>query len=595
MLGVSAFADGQPHRRFTGRIRKPRWCGSTAQGVTANAARPAASRSPPSTPPPRPQHARVAEKMIRKLRAGMMPPPGARRPDEPTLIALADVARDADRQGGAGHTQSGLAAVPAAQSRRVRARGEGSARARRRRQRAAAARHDQPGLRQRRRLAGALAGADGRLPARGEHGDRAGGRRSGRRVERGALPRAEDGVAAAPRRRRAVRHARRHRRSCTPSPPTATTCSASSCTATPTASCSAARPRASRSSVSINGERKALLDIDPSMAEVTTSLFAEDAADPRRAPGRSGSTAAFIQRFDGPVNDLIAPIDHTLADTQIGVAYGITTLPHLKDLSDRRAAARDRRVVDAEPRTIFTCRPTDGRRRERPCASQIVTRLATQAFRRPASRRDIDALMRFYADGRKERDFESGVAVGARGDSRQPAVRVPRRARRRVAAARSSRGDARAGGKPARESTRAVSDVALASRLSFFLWATAPDAELTTHRRAGTPDARRACSSAGRAAARGSARRIALDPVRGAVAAAERRRRRCCRTRSLYPYYDHTLGDALRPRDRALLREHRPRRSQRARPADRRLLVRQRADRAALRHPERHRHRRSAA
>jgi len=34
-------------------------------------------------------------------------------------------------------------------------------------------------------------------------------------------------------------------------------------------------------------------------------------------------TAAFIQRFEGPVNDLIAPIDHTLADTQIGVAVGI--------------------------------------------------------------------------------------------------------------------------------------------------------------------------------------------------------------------------------------------------------------------------------
>ena len=44
-------------------------------------------------------------------------------------------------------------------------------------------------------------------------------------------------------------------------------------------------------------------------------------------------TAAFIQRFEGPVNDLIAPIDHTLADTQIGVAYGITTLPHLKDMA----------------------------------------------------------------------------------------------------------------------------------------------------------------------------------------------------------------------------------------------------------------------
>src|SRR4051795_5792550 len=36
------------------------------------------------------QHADVSEKMIRKLRAGMMPPPGARRPDEATLLALAE-------------------------------------------------------------------------------------------------------------------------------------------------------------------------------------------------------------------------------------------------------------------------------------------------------------------------------------------------------------------------------------------------------------------------------------------------------------------------------------------------------------------------
>ena len=73
--------------------------------------------------------------------------------------------------------------------------------------------------------------------------------------------------------------------------------------------------------------------------------------------------AAFIQRFEGPVNDLIAPIDHTLADTQIGVAYGITTLPHLKDL----AIVGPQRVtgvsVDAEPRTHLHLPSDDGGRR----------------------------------------------------------------------------------------------------------------------------------------------------------------------------------------------------------------------------------------
>ena len=36
--------------------------------------------------------------------------------------------------------------------------------------------------------------------------------------------------------------------------------------------------------------------------------------------------------FEGEEDDLVKPIDHTLADTQIGVGYGVTTLPHLRNL-----------------------------------------------------------------------------------------------------------------------------------------------------------------------------------------------------------------------------------------------------------------------
>ena len=69
-------------------------------------------------------------------------------------------------------------------------------------------------------------------------------------------------------------------------------------------------------------------------------------------------TAAFIQRFEGPVNDLIAPIDHTLADTQIGVAVGITTLPHVKDFSIVGPYNVTGISDTASRRKIFTCRPT---------------------------------------------------------------------------------------------------------------------------------------------------------------------------------------------------------------------------------------------
>src|SRR5581483_6364506 len=159
--------------------------------------------------------------------------------------------------------------------------------------------------------------------------------------------------------------------------------------------------------VSINGERKALLPIDPLMAEVTTGLTLKTppihvAAGPQRV------TAAFLQRFEGPVNDLIAPIDHTLADTQIGVAYGITTLPHLKDL----AIAGPQHVsgISDTPsrRAIFTCRPTSAPT-ERACGERIVSRLATDAFRRPVSAHDLQRLMTFFDRGRRDRDFEFGV------------------------------------------------------------------------------------------------------------------------------------------------------------------------------------------
>jgi hypothetical protein len=241
--------------------------------------------------------------------------------------------------------------------------------------------------------------------------------------------------------------------------------------------------------VSINGARKAAIDVDPNMAEVTTSLFLKTPPIHVNA-GPQRIAAAFIQRFEGPVNDLVAPIDHTLADTQIGVAYGVTTLPHLKDL----AILGPQHVtgVSATPSRdrIFVCRPTTAAD-EDACAARIVTRLASQAFRRPARTRDLASLMRFYADGRKERDFESGIAAALEAILASPQFVF------RVEAASSSgargvqpsvgRSPNAAAGRPGDRSperlalptTERVSDIALASRLSFFLWATSPDAELT--------------------------------------------------------------------------------------------------------------------
>ena len=152
----------------------------------------------------------LTEKMIHKLRAGMMPPSGARRPARRTARAVGRRARIAHGRARGRRSESGLAPVPAPEPRRVRARDPAPARPRRRRHRVPARRHDQRRLRQRRRRADVLADADGRLPARRQPHRDAGDRRSRQLGDPGDLQAAEDRVADGARRRRAARHARRH-------------------------------------------------------------------------------------------------------------------------------------------------------------------------------------------------------------------------------------------------------------------------------------------------------------------------------------------------------------------------------------------------
>ena len=97
-----------------------------------------------------------------------------------------------------------------------------------------------------------------------------------------------------------------------------------------------------------------------------------------------------------------------MADTEIGIAFGITTLPHLRSLS----IVGPHRVTGVSDtpsrRKVFSCRPLS-QADESSCAGDIVRRMATQAFRRPVSEKDHARLMTFYARGRKEKNFEFGI------------------------------------------------------------------------------------------------------------------------------------------------------------------------------------------
>ena len=116
------------------------------------------------------------------------------------------------------------------------------------------------------------------------------------------------------------------------------------------------------------------------------------------------------------------------------------------------------------------CRPPSAAD-EAACARRIVTNLATRAFRRPASPADVDLLMEFYAGGpRRTADFDDGIEMALARMLASPKFiyRIEDRAGQRRSRARPYR----------------ISDLDLASRLSFFLWSSGPDDELLDARAA---------------------------------------------------------------------------------------------------------------
>jgi cytochrome c553 len=214
--------------------------------------------------------------------------------------------------------------------------------------------------------------------------------------------------------------------------------------------------------VAIDGERAALVKVDRWISESDPDGLMVSTPPIHVRAGARKVAATFIQEFEGSEDDLIKPIDHTLADTQIGVGYGVTTLPHLRNLAIVGPFAVTGVSDNPTRRAIFTCRPT-APNEDVPCARRILERLATQAYRRPATARDVDELMPFYQQGAKAGGFESGVrtAMQAMLSSLHFIFRVEE-----------TPANAKPGG------VYRISDTDLASRLSFFLWGTIPDKEL---------------------------------------------------------------------------------------------------------------------
>ena len=113
-------------------------------------------------------------------------------------------------------------------------------------------------------------------------------------------------------------------------------------------------------------------------------------------------------------------------------------------------------------RKVLTCHPASTAQ-EPACAKQILTTLARKAYRRPVNDQDLESLMNFYEEGRKLGAFQDGIELALRRLLASPEFLV--------------RSEKEPPNTPAGKPYR-ISDPELASRLSFFLWSSIPDNDL---------------------------------------------------------------------------------------------------------------------
>ena len=211
---------------------------------------------------------------------------------------------------------------------------------------------------------------------------------------------------------------------------------------------------------SVNGERVAIFDLNTRMSETDPKNGLELVTPPVHIKaGPQRVTAAFVQRLDGPVDDLLMPLENTLAD--VSITWGVTMLPHLRDFVVQ-GPMEVTGVSDTPSRLkIFSCRPT-AKAEEEACATEIVKRLTTQAYRGAPTAADLQDALKFYEQGRAKGGFEAGIRMAVQSILMSP--RFLFRLEQQPAGIRAA--------------AYRISDEDLASRLSFFLWGTLPDAEL---------------------------------------------------------------------------------------------------------------------
>jgi hypothetical protein len=172
---------------------------------------------------------------------------------------------------------------------------------------------------------------------------------------------------------------------------------------------------------------------------------------------------AFLDKSYAAIEDLVHRPMSSTKDSNIGMQYGYSTVPHLARVDITGPYNATGSGDTPSRRRIFVCHPS-GSADEISCARQILSTLVRRAFRRAPADGDLESLLSFYQRERSRTgSFEAGIEMALRrvlADPEfifrfepAPAAVAPNTAYR-------------------------ISDTELASRLSFFLWSSIPDDEL---------------------------------------------------------------------------------------------------------------------
>ena len=212
--------------------------------------------------------------------------------------------------------------------------------------------------------------------------------------------------------------------------------------------------------VSLDGQRLKLFKIGVGK---DIPLFSLKDKTEIRVPVKAGQRSvgvAFVATTYVPNVDLNHHYQRSILDDNL--VDGITNTPQISSVTIAGPFQGKPAADTPSRRKILTCRPANAAE-ELPCAKKILNALARRAYRRTVTDGDTERLLTFYQAGRNGGNFEDGIERALQFMLAHPEFVF--------------RTENAPANFPAGQAYR-VSDLELASRLSFFLWSTAPDDEL---------------------------------------------------------------------------------------------------------------------